>query len=329
MRIAEILIEPQPTKLWTMLKQIGVNEAVGVLPRNFSDWRQSKSTKPWDYVSLAIYKQMITEEGLDLVAIEDNPPMDALRRGGSGAQEELENVLSLIKNMGKLGIKTWCYNWMAEIGWLRTSTRLRGRGGAIVSGYNHDLLPADAFNQKALSSETLWINLEKFLKKVVPVAEQVGVQLAMHPDDPPMISSIGPTSRIMNSIESFEKLIELVPSPANGITLCQGNFTLMTPDLPKVIHQFGDAKKIFFVHFRDVKGTAQNFEETFIDNGNTDMVQCLRAYRDVNFSGIMRTDHTPTLEGDDAQVAGYSTLGRLHAIGYLQGAKQAILSEKL
>jgi mannonate dehydratase len=129
----------------------------------------------------------------------------------------------------------------------------------------------------------------------------------------------------MNTVESFERLVDLVPSPMNGITLCQGNFTLMTPDLPQVIRQLGATGKVFFVHFRDVRGTPNAFHETFIDDGQTDMVECLRAYRDIGFQGIMRTDHTPTLAGDTAEVAGYSVLGRLHAIGYLTGIKQAVL----
>ncbi len=328
MRIAEIVTEPRPTPFWTMLTQVGVNEVVGVLPRHFADWRQSLSDLPWDYPSLAVYQQMLKEEGLDLVAIEDNPPMDAIRMGRAGAEEELSQVITLIRNMGKLGIKTWCYNWMAALGWIRTSTALRDRGGAIVSGYDGRLLAeARPPKQGTVEAEVLWRNLQSFLERIVPVAEEAGVQLAMHPDDPPVLPTIRGVARIMNTVESFERLVDLVPSPVNGITLCQGNFTLMTPDLPQVIRQLGATGKVFFVHFRDVRGTPKAFHETFIDDGQTDMVECLRAYRDIGFQGIMRTDHTPTLAGDTAEVAGYSVLGRLHAIGYLTGIKQAVLSE--
>ena len=158
----------------------------------------------------------------------------------------------------------------------------------------------------------------------MPVAEKVGVKLAMHPDDPPL-SPIRGIGRIMRSIENFQRLIDLRPSPMNGITLCQGNFTLMTDDLPRVIHQFGE--KIFFVHFRDVKGTPEHFEETWHDAGKTDMLACMRTYREIGFDGVLRPDHVPTVEGDSNDNAGYSAFGRLYAIGYIRGLRQAVYAE--
>src|SRR4029079_15621914 len=122
----------------------------------------------------------------------------------------------------------------------------------------------------------LWVNLEYFLKRVLPVAEKAGVKISMHPDDPPL-SPIRGVGRIMRSVENFPRLLDLAPSPMNTVTLCQGNFTLMTDDLPGAIRKFG--KKISFVHFRDVKGTPQKFEETWHDAGKTDMLACMRAYR--------------------------------------------------
>ena len=144
----------------------------------------------------------------------------------------------------------------------------------------------------------------------------------MHPDDPPL-SPIRSIDRIMRSVDAFERLLELAPSEANGITLCQGNFTLMTDDLPSVIRSFGEQGKIFFVHFRDVRGSPESFVETFHDEGQTDMLACMRAYRDIGFEGVLRTDHTPTLEGDAASVAGYSRQARLFAIGYVTGLREA------
>jgi mannonate dehydratase len=328
LRIAEIIQDPVPSPFWQMLKQVGVNEVVGVLPRGFADWRQARIDQPWDYVPLALFQEALAEEGLQLVAIEDNPPMDALRYGTAGAEEELELVTTMIRNMGKLGIKVWCYNWMASLGWMRTNQRLRGRGGAIVSGYDHRLV-ADAPPppRGPVDAETLWATLKQFLDRVVPVAEEAGVMLALHPDDPPMIPEIRGIARIMNSVPAFERLLELNPSPVNGITLCQGNFTLMTDDLPGVIRRLASTGRVYFVHFRDVRGTPEHFEETFIDEGKTDMVACMRAYRDAHFTGIMRCDHTPTIVTDEARVPGYSTLGRLHAIGYMTALIQAVQSE--
>ena len=121
--------------------------------------------------------------------------------------------------------------------------------------------------------------------------------------------------------------MDLVPSPVNGITLCQGNFTLMTDDLPSVIRHFGRQKKIFFVHFRDVEGTAEKFMETFHDAGKTDMAACMRAYRDIGYDGICRPDHVPTMEGDSNEEPGYSSIGRLFGFGYIIGLREAVYSE--
>lgn len=328
-RLAEFVSDARPTAFWTLLKQVGVTELVGVLPRQFSDWRQMPIDHPWDYAALAVYKEMIEEEGLTLTAIEDNPPMDRIRYGKAGAEEELEIVLRFVENLGRLGVKVWCYNWAAGLGWQRTSSRLRGRGGAIVSGYDHALVGREAPPVMGpVDRDTLWRTLGAFLDRVAPAAERAGVMLAMHPDDPPMLPEIRGVARIMNSVEAYERLLSLHPSPANGITLCQGNFTLMMDDLPRVIREFGHTGRVYFVHFRDVRGTPERFAETFIDEGQTDMAACMRAYRDVQFNGIMRTDHTPTLEGDDAVVPGYSVLGRLHAIGYIAGLRDAVYSEK-
>jgi mannonate dehydratase len=175
-----------------------------------------------------------------------------------------------------------------------------------------------------VEAERLWEALGWFLERVCPVAEEAGVTLAMHPDDPP-IPSIRGIARIMSSVDAFERLVELNPSPANAITLCQGNFALMTGDLPGTIRRLGP--RIAFAHFRDVRGTPERFEETFHDDGPTDMLACMRAYRDAGFTGVLRSDHVPTIEGDQADVAGYSHHARLHAIGYMTGLREAVERE--
>jgi mannonate dehydratase len=158
----------------------------------------------------------------------------------------------------------------------------------------------------------------------LPVAERAGVKLAMHPDDPPL-SPIRGVGRIMRSVGNFRRLVDMRKSPVNGVTLCQGNFTLMTKDLPAAIRGFGE--KIFFVHFRDVRGVPAKFEETWHDAGQTDMLACMRAYRDIGFNGVLRPDHVPTVEGDSNENAGYSSFGRLYAIGYIRGLRQAVYAQ--
>jgi mannonate dehydratase len=118
--------------------------------------------------------------------------------------------------------------------------------------------------------------------------------------------------------------LDLVPSECNGITLCQGNFALMTDDLPAVIRHFGRQKKIFFVHLRDVRGTAEKFVETWHDEGQTDLVACMQAYKEVGFDGPLRPDHVPTVDGDSNEHPGYSAYGRLYALGYIRALRDAV-----
>jgi mannonate dehydratase len=134
--------------------------------------------------------------------------------------------------------------------------------------------------------------------------------------------------RIMRSVENYQRLLDMYPSPVNGIAVCQGNFTLMTDDLPAVIRKFGEQNKIFFVHFRDVQGTPEKFVEVFHDEGKTDMVECMKAYRDIGFEGVLRPDHVPTMEGDSNDRPAYSSIGRLFAIGYVKGIREAVYGIK-
>ena len=321
--IAEF-ISPTPTPVWKLVKQAGVDQAVGGLP---FDQPYLAGEQPWDYRPLLQMKQNYEAGGFDLAVIEARPPLNKAKRGLPGRDEEIDTVCTLLENMGRLGIPVWCYEWMTDFNWMRTDVNTPSRGGSVVTSFDYAQakeLPETELGP--ISEEELWVNLEYFLRRIIPVAEKAGVKLAMHPDDPPL-SPIRGVSRIMRSIENYERLMEMIPSPMNGITLCQGNFTLMTDDLPKVIRQFGSQDKVFFVHFRDVQGTPEKFEETWHDVGKTDMLACLKAYRDINFNGVLRPDHVPTVEGDSNAHAGYSSFARLYAIGYIRGLRQAVYAE--
>lgn len=322
-QIAEFL-PPTPSPLWKLSKQAGVDWAVGGLPFNEPF---NGADAPWDYLPLVRMKQRYESGGFNLAVIEARPPLNKAKRGLPGGDEEIATVCTLIENMGRLGIPVWCYEWMTDFNWMRTNTNTASRGGSVVTSFDNTLMKdAPPTENGPISEEKLWETLEYFLKKVIPVAEKWNVKLAMHPDDPPL-SPIRGVGRIMRSVENYQRLLDLVPSPMNGITLCQGNFTLMTDDLPGVIRKFGNQNKIFFVHFRDVQGTPEKFQETWHDAGKTDMLACMRAYKEINFEGVLRPDHVPTVEGDSNENAGYSSFGRLYAIGYIRGLRQAVYAE--
>ena len=315
--IAEIL-QPVHSTLWDMVQQCGVTKVVGAmdLAGRLGD------EAPWAYTSLLRVKNAYEDRGFELAVLESRPPLDKAKLGLPGRDDQIATVCELLSNMGALGINVWCYEWMPVMNWMRTSATIRTRGGALVTGYDHSQMrDAPLTEYGEIGEEQLWDNLRYFLERVLPVAEAANVKLAMHPDDPPL-SPIRGLGRIMRSVDNFQRLLDMIPSPMNGITLCQGNFTLMTDDLPAAIRQFGD--KIFFVHMRDVAGVPEKFEETFHDAGKTDMVACMRAYREIGFEGVLRPDHVPTMAGDSNDHAGYSAIGRLFAIGYLKGIREAV-----
>ncbi|WP_199613706.1 mannonate dehydratase [Paenibacillus alkalitolerans] len=316
MKLAEAL-GTHENRLWTLCKQMGVNYAVAGLPGVENGY------KPWDYVNLLLMKQRFENFGFHVEVIEARPPANKIKLGLPGRDEEIAVIQELIRNMGELGIPVWCYDFMAEFNWFRTSTSTRTRGGALVSSYDHSLMKNAPFTENApISEDQLWENLEYYLKAIVPVAEKAKVKLALHPDDPP-ISPIRGVSRILTSADALQRAIDLVPSEYSGVCLCQGTLATAGDDIPAAIRKFAKQNKLFFVHFRDVRGTAEKFEETFHDDGITDMFEAMKTYAEVGFDGPARPDHVPTMAGEDNGNPGYETLGRLFGVGYIKGLMEA------
>jgi mannonate dehydratase len=315
---------PEPSLAWTLMKQCGVERAVGGISLQPIE-EATDDEQPWSVASLTRAKAAYAQLGLELAVIESRPPMEKIKLALPGRDEEIDVVCQLLRNMGAVGIPVWCSMWMPILGVLRTSRQIPSRAGSRVSGYDHEQMRDEPLTEHGVvTEEEQWANLKYFLERAVPVAEEAGVKMAMHPDDPPL-SPIRGVARIMSSVDNYQRLIDLVPSPANGIALCQGNFALMTDDLPGAIRHFGGQQKVHFVHFRDVRGKPEDFVEAFHDDGQTDLVECLRAYRDVGYEGVCRPDHYPKMGPDDFQDE--HRLARLFAVGYLTGLREAVYAE--
>lgn len=306
----------EPSIQWTLGKQVGVNHAVVRLP-------EDDAFDMTDSAHLRAVADRFKAAGIAPLVVEPMPNCvhDHIKRGDSLRDESIEKVLKMIPLLAENGWKTICTNFMAEVGWYRTTSTFPERGGALVTGF--DLKDAHIDFSLSIDEDTLWSNLTYFLKAVVPQCEKYGVKIALHPDDPPL-KKFGNLSRILISKDNIQKALDLVPSPNLGITMCQANFVAMGENVYECIKHFGKQNKIFFVHFRDIAGTLESFHETFHDNGQTDMVRALKCYRDVEFDGPIRIDHVPTMAGEANDKPGYETIGRLYAIGYLRGLAEAI-----
>lgn len=298
---------------WDIARQCGVRHGVVRLPEeNGFDVTKSEH---WEQV----HKQF-SDFGIKPVVIEPMPNYlhDHIKAGDEKRDESIDKVIQMFPIMEKLDIRTICFNFMAHIGWTRTTTGIQERGGALVTGFSiKDFKKTDA----AMSEEMLWANYTYFIKAVLPYAEKYGITLALHPDDPPL-ARLGNVSRIMVSADNIERALKIVPSENLGITMCQATYLMMGEDLYKVIPRFKEYIK--FIHFRNVKGNKFKFQETFHDNGEIAMGDILRLYDRLGIDVPIRVDHVPTMLGETAETAGYGAMGRLYAIGYLKGLLENI-----
>jgi mannonate dehydratase len=306
------MLPPFPDERWTFAEQLGIDTAV-VRFWGVEEW--------WEYDTLQRAVTRFADHGFSLDVVEDRPPMEKTVLGEPGRDEEIETVKRLLRNMGRLGIDTYCWVWTENpLGVLRTSDSIPARGGSRTTGYDHEWTGRAGPHPAAdIAEEELWDNLQYFLDEVVPVAEEAGVNMALHPDDPPL-SPIRGVPRLVTSVDNYERILEMCESPNHGVTFCQGNFAAMGADIPEAIKRLGE--DIHFVHFRDVDGTADSFVETWHDDGPTDMKAAIEAYQSTDFDGPIRPDHVPKMVDEtdrDEAMEGYTDMGRLYAVGYIRG----------
>jgi mannonate dehydratase len=265
--------------------------------------------------------------GLPLKVAEAGPAIDRIVMGKDGAAEQIERYKRIVGHLGKLGVEVIAYNFMPQVSEdamvVRTRFDATTRGGARTSGFRRADVTSTTMphGETPIPYERMWDNLERFLKAVVPAAEAAGVRLAMHPDDPPITPLCG-LERIMGSIASFDRLLAISKSPANAITFCIGCFAEMGADISGLVERYRD--RIPYVHVRDIRGTIDDFVETFPDDGQNDLVAIFRKLHEIGFDGYVRSDHAPQLATDESDAPeGYFMQGHIFAIGYLRGLDRA------
>ena len=263
--------------------------------------------------------------------VEAGPPIGKIVMGEDGWREQTDDWVDAIRLLASHGVEVICYNFMPQVFddamVVRTSFETKTRGGAITSSYraidiDHEtLVDADVL---PISKDEMRANLKRFLDEVIPIAEEVGIKLAMHPDDPP-ISPMGGLQRIMSSVEVFDWLLTANPSKANGITYCIGCFAELGCNLEGLIDRWSD--RIHFVHFRNISGCLDDFVETFPDDGDVDLLNVLRKLKEVGYTGCIRPDHAPKLSGEYVEIEGYGFQGHIFTAGYLRGLLTAVATQ--
>lgn len=280
----------------------------------------------WGFLDLLQLRTRCEEYGLALEAIENVPLSfyDRVILGLPGRDEQIERYQEIIRNLGRAGIPILGFHWLANFVW-RTSFAVRTRGGAVTNAFDLDLArSAPLTHGRVFSDEELWASYAYFIEAVVPVAEEAGVRLALHPDDPP-VPSLGGIARIFRDFEGFKRGMEIAPSANLGLDFCVGSWSEMGPAVLEAIRWFGPQGKIFYVHFRDVQGHVPKFKECFLGEGNLDPVEVMGTLLATGFDGFIIDDHVPALVGDE----GWSFRGRAFQTGYLMGlldSSKAVLS---
>ena len=298
-------------------KQLGVE---GVIVHAPVDPSLAGGPGYYEFLPLLRLRTRIEAAGLKLEAIENIPHNWYLKAmlGQPGRDEQIESFCKTLTNMGKAGIPILGYHFCPASVW-RTCSETPWRGARVTS-FDYELVKdAPVTAMGTLNDDQMWENFTYFLKRVVPTAEEAGVKLALHPDDPPVPSLAG-IARIFRSVDAFKRMIEIVPSDYNGILFCQGCFSEMGADVIEAIRYFGSRKKIFYVHFRNVIGNPYKFHETFVDDGQTDMLAAMRAYKEVGFDGVLIDDHVPHSPDDTP----WSHRGRAYACGYIKALITAV-----
>ncbi len=306
-----------------ILAALGVNYICSRLP-------SAKFDEQWSAEGLTRLRERVERFGITLdmvplpmssnpIARAENP--NILLGKSPERDRELDDVCQMIRNASKAGIPSLKYN-LTFLGVPRTEST-PGRGGARYSTFVYDQAKQDPPLTEAgvVGEEEYWERITYFLKRVIPVAEEYKVRMACHPQDPGMPRGKGfrGVETVLGRVDGLKRFIAISPSPYHGLNFCQGTVSEMLAkpgeEIYDVIRYFGSRKKIFNVHFRNIRGGFLHFQETFIDDGDVDMLKAMRVYKEIGFDGMLMPDHVPSIEGDARGAQAFAfTFGYIKAL---------------
>jgi mannonate dehydratase len=312
-----------------VMASLGVNHVCGSLPSRQMD-------AAWSVESLTRTRERVESFGIKLemlplplsssyITRSENP--EILLGKSPERDRQIDDICQMIRNVAKAGIPSVKYN-LTILGVVRTEPT-PGRGIATYSTFVYDKAVQEPPLTEAgrVTEEIFWDRIAYFLKRVVPVAEEYKVKLACHPHDPGMPRDKGfrGVNRVLGSVDGLKRFIQINPSKYHGLNFCQGTVAEMLKDPGKeiydVIRYFGSRGKIFNVHFRNIKGGFLNFQETFPDDGDVDMLRAMRVYKETGYDGMIMPDHIPTIPGDAGGRQAWA-----YCFGYINAAIQMVSS---
>ena len=282
----------------------------------------------WDLPTLLQLRERVEAFDLTLSSIENPHPgwcFDSVILGLPGRDQQLENMSITIRNMGLAGIPFMGYNWMGNPSGrrrfsTRTSTTHPARGGAQTDLL--DMAEADdgpLFRDRKYGADEIWENYEYFVRAILPVLEESGVRMGLHPDDPPA-PSLGGIARIFYSPEGYQRALDMADSPASAVNLCLGNWTAMGTDILASIRRFGERDQILYGHAQGVQGTVPRFNECFLDEADCDYFEIVRTFDELGLDTFLGVAHLPrTVDDGPPQFQGHA-----FAIGFLAGVIKSV-----
>lgn len=305
------------------LKAIGVSHVLGNEYRDFG----YDTLGYWDAELVSDAKRHVESYGLklDMLALPlhshsvDESDFPGIILGTPERDAEIERLNRCIRAAGKASIEAVQINFKV-LPVMRTEPVV-GRGGAILTAFDIDKYKAPPTIAGQITAEQMWERISYFVDRVIPVAEEAGVRVACHPNDPAIPLGMGMDDRVLGTLDGLKKYCELSPSRYHGLNFCQGCMEesgLSKDELVDGIHYFGTRKRLFLVHFRTIRGRPLHFREAFIDEGQMDLMAAVQAYQDIGYEHMIVPDHYPQIPGDNNQWA-----TKAYAVGYIKALIRA------